>query len=45
MSDFLPTLATLLPVEKIPGDFGVFQSGLNNIFSNLYFRDLEVKRS
>lgn len=45
MSDFLPSLSTLIPVENIPDNFGVIRNGINNIFSHLYYKDLIVDKS
>lgn len=45
MSDYMPTLSVLLPVENIPNSLGVFQNGINNIFSHLYYSDFKIDRS
>jgi hypothetical protein len=44
-TQFYPSLSTLLPLESIPPNLGFFQGVLQEIFDNLYFRDLQVQKS
>ncbi|WP_028978944.1 hypothetical protein [Sporocytophaga myxococcoides] len=45
MSDFLPSLSTLFPVENMPENFGVFKDGIGSVFSDLYYKNLQIERS
>jgi hypothetical protein len=42
---FYPSLTTLLPLESIPSNLGFIQGALQEVFDNLYFRDLQVQKS
>lgn len=45
MPDFFPSLASLVPSENIPDNFGSFQNGIDSIFSDLYYKDLQTSLS
>lgn len=42
---FYPSLSTLLPLGSIPPNLGFFQSALQDVFDNLFFRNLQVQKS
>ena len=42
---FYPALSTLIPLENIPNELGSFKNGLTNIFSKLYYNDLQIHKS
>lgn len=42
---FYPSLSTLLPLEAIPPNLGFIQGALEDVFDNLYYRDLQVQKS
>lgn len=42
---FYPNLSTLVPIEDIPDELGLFKSGLTNIFNHLYYRDFQIHKS
>lgn len=44
-NNFYPSLTTLIPVENIPENFGVFKSGLTQLFNHFYYKDLQITRS
>lgn len=45
VQQYLPPLSTIIPVENIPSGLGAIQGGLVSIFSDLYFKDLQVDGS
>lgn len=42
---FYPSLSTLLPLERIPPNLGFIQGAMQDVFDNLYYRDLQVQKS
>jgi hypothetical protein len=42
---FYPSLSTLLPLERIPPNLGFIQGALEDVFDNLYYRDLQEQKS
>ncbi|MBA3899107.1 MAG: hypothetical protein H0X62_02685, partial [Bacteroidetes bacterium] len=44
MSNFYPSLSTLVPIEKIP-DLGSFSGGISQVFSHLFYRDMQISSS
>ncbi|MDX6530204.1 MAG: hypothetical protein QOH41_2494 [Blastocatellia bacterium] len=44
-TQFYPSLATLVPLGSIPPNLGFIQGALQDVFDNLYFRDLQVQKS
>src|SRR6185503_7698647 len=42
---FYPSLSNLLPLERIPPSLGFIQGALQDVFDNLYHRDLQVQKS
>ena len=45
MSKYVPPLSFYISKSAIPGNFGVFETGLDNLFSKLYVENLTVKRN
>lgn len=45
MDRYTPPLALYVSPESIPGNFGVFENGLDVIFSQLYLREMRVDQS
>ncbi|HSU17361.1 hypothetical protein [Longimicrobium sp.] len=44
-TQFYPSVSTLLPLERIPQNLGFIQGALQDVFGNLYYRDLQVQKS
>lgn len=44
-TQFYPSLTTLLPLESIPPNLGFIQGALEDVFDNLFYRDLQVQKS
>jgi hypothetical protein len=44
-TNFYPALSTLIPIDGIPNEFGIFKTGLQNLFGHLYFSDLQTDHS
>jgi hypothetical protein len=42
---FYPSISSLLPLEQIPPNLGFIQGVLQEVFDNLYYRDLQVQKS
>jgi hypothetical protein len=42
---FYPSISSLLPLASIPPNLGFIQGALEEVFDNLYFRDLQVQKS
>lgn len=42
---FYPSLSSLLPLESIPSNLGFIQGALQEVFDNLYYRDLQIQKS
>ncbi|NRR93133.1 hypothetical protein HSX10_16270 [Winogradskyella undariae] len=45
MSRYLPPLSVLISLDKLPSNLGFIESGLDTVFSQLYFRDFYSKKS
>jgi hypothetical protein len=42
---FYPSLSTLLPLEEIPQNLGAVQGALEDIFSKIFYKDLQIEKS
>jgi hypothetical protein len=42
---FYPSLSSLLPLGSVPPNLGFIQGVLQDVFDNLYYRDLQVQKS
>lgn len=42
---FFPPITSILPVDALPNELGLIKSGLTNILSHVYFRDLQYSRN
>ena len=42
---FYPALSKILPLDAIPDELGVVKEGLNTIFSNFFYTDLQIHKS